>query len=488
MALVELAPENRNLIDGELVDASNGNTFENVNPATEEVLGTVADGTKDDMERAVAVARRTFDESDWSKDPAFRQKCLRQLYEGLLEEKEQFRSIVVREVGAPVSTTPFMQIDEPIEMVSYWADLAGSYEYEKAMSDVPFLGRPQRRILRREPVGVVGAITPWNVPFYLNLTKIASAIGAGNTCVLKPAPDTPWSGTHIGKVIAEKTDIPAGVIQIVASSDHSVGEVLSTDPRIDAVSFTGSTETGRRIMACAAETVKKVFLELGGKSATIVLDDADFAGVCPGAAMTCIHGGQGCAIATRWLVPRARYDEAIQLIKTAFEGWNYGDPTNPANLQGPQVSRLQQERVLSFIEKGKAEGARCLVGGGKPEGKGFFVEPTLFVDVDPKMTIAQEEIFGPVLCVIPYDDDADAVRIANDSKYGLSGVIQGGDEARSLRVARQIRTGTLAVNGGQWFHVDTPFGGYKQSGVGRENGVMGFEELLETKVIALPRR
>lgn len=486
MALVELAPENRNLIDGELVDASNGNTFENVNPATEEVLGTVADGTKDDMERAVAVARRTFDESSWSGDPAFRQKCLGQLYEGLLEEKEQFRSIVVHEAGAPVSTTPFMQVDEPIEMVAYWAELAGSYEYESAMSDVPFLGRPQRRILRREPVGVVGAITPWNVPFYLNLTKIASAIGAGNTCVLKPAPDTPWSGTHIGRVIAEKTDIPPGVIQIVASSDHSVGEVLSTDARIDAVSFTGSTQTGRRIMACAAETVKKVFLELGGKSATIVLDDADFGSVCPGAAMTCIHGGQGCAIATRWLVPRARYDEAIDLMRTAFEGWNYGDPTNPANLQGPQVSRLQQERVLSFIEKGKAEGARCLVGGGKPEGKGFFVEPTLFVDVDPKMAIAQEEIFGPVLCVIPYDDDADAIRIANDSIYGLSGVIQGGDEVRSLEVARQIRTGTLAVNGGQWFHVDTPFGGYKQSGVGRENGVMGFEELLETKVIALP--
>ena len=198
------------------------------------------------------------------------------------------------------------------------------------------------------------------------------------------------------------------------------------------------------------------------------------------------HGGQGCAIATRWLVPRTRYEEAIELMKRAFEGWNYGDPTNPANLQGPQVSRQQQERVLSYIEKGKAEGARCLVGGGKPEGKGFFVEPTLFVDVDPKMTIAQEEIFGPVLCVIPYENDADAIRIANDSEYGLSGGIQGGDEARALRVARQIRTGTLAVNGGQWFHVDTPFGGYKQSGVGRENGVMGFEELMETKVIALP--
>ncbi len=486
MGLVELAAENRNLIDGELVPASNGNRFENLNPSTEEVLGTAADGTKDDMERAVAAARRTFDESSWADDPAFRQKCLRQLYEGLLEEKEQFRSIVVHEAGAPVSSTPFMHIDEPIEMVAYWADLAGHYDYETAMSDVPFLGRPQRRILRREPVGVVGAITPWNVPFYLNLAKIAPAIGAGNTCVLKPAPDTPWSGTHIGRVIAEKTDIPAGVVQIVASSDHLVGEVLSTDPRIDAVSFTGSTRTGRRVMACAAETVKKVFLELGGKSATIVLDDADLEKICPLAAMTCIHGGQGCAIATRWLVPRARYDEAISLMKAAFEGWNYGDPKNPANLQGPQVSRQQQERVLSYIETGIAEGARCLVGGGKPEGLGFFVEPTLFVDVDPGMTIAREEIFGPVLCVIPYEDEDDAIRIANDSEYGLSGVIHGGDEARSLRVARRIRTGTLSVNGGQWFHVDTPFGGYKQSGVGRENGVMGFEELLETKVIALP--
>ncbi len=488
MALVTLAAESRNLIDGELVDASNGKTFENLNPATEEILGTTADATPDDMERAVAAARRAFDESDWSVDPAFRQKCLRQLHQGLLEEKEQFRSIVVHEAGAPVSTTPFMQIDESIEMVAYWADLAGRYEYETEMSEVMFLGRPQRRILRREPIGVVGAITPWNVPFYLNLTKIAAALAAGNTCVLKPAPDTPWSGTHIGKVIAERTEIPAGVVQIVASSDHAIGEILSTDSRVDAVSFTGSTQTGRRIMACAAETIKKVFLELGGKSATIVLDDADFAKVCPAAAMTCIHGGQGCAIATRWLVPRSRYDEAVALIKTAFEAWNYGDPTNPKNLQGPQVSRRQQERVLAFIEQGKAEGARCLVGGGKPEGKGFYVEPTLFVDVDPQMTIAQEEIFGPVLCVIPYEDDADAIRIANDSKYGLSGGVQGGEEKRSLDVARRIRTGTLAVNGGQWFHVDTPFGGYKQSGVGRENGVMGFEELLESKVIALPGR
>ena len=488
MALAALAPETRNLIDGERVAASNGNTFENVSPSTEEVLGPVADGTKDDMERAVASARRSFDESSWSEDPAFRQKCLRQLYEGLVEEKEQFRSIVVHEAGAPVSLTSYMHVDDPIEMMAYWAELAGRYEYESEMSEVSFLGMPQRRLLRREPVGVVGAITPWNVPFYLNLAKIGASLAAGNTCVLKPAPDTPWSGTHIGKVISEKTEIPAGVISIVASSDHLVGEVLSTDSRIDAVSFTGSTATGRRIMACSAETVKKVFLELGGKSAMIVLDDADVSSVCPGAAMTCVHGGQGCAITTRWLIPRSRYAEAVEAMKAAFEGWSYGDPTDPANLQGPQVSRIQQERVLSYIEKGKAEGARCLVGGGRPEGKGYFVEPTLFVDVDPHSTIAREEIFGPVLCVIPYEDDDDAVRIANDSIYGLSGGVISADEERALRVARRVRTGTLSVNGAQWFNVDTPFGGYKQSGIGRENGVMGFEELLETKVIALPAR
>ena len=488
MTLAALAPETRSLIDGELVVAGGGRTFDNVSPATEEVLGATPDAGADDLDRALAAARRSFDESAWSVDPAFRARCLRQLHEGLVEEKEQLRSIVVHEAGAPVSSTPFMQVDDPIAMVAHWAELTERYAYESEMTDIRFLGRPQRRILRREPFGVVAAITPWNVPLYLNLAKIAPTIGAGNVCILKPAPDTPWSATHLGRVIAEKTDIPAGIVQIVASSDHALGEQLTTDERVDAVSFTGSTATGRRIMACASATLKKVFLELGGKSATILLDDADFERVCPTAAMTCIHGGQGCAISTRWLVPRSRQDEAIERIRTAFEGWRYGDPTDPANLQGPQVSRRQQERVLDYVAKGKAEGARCLVGGGRPEHKGFYVEPTLFVDVESRMTIAQEEIFGPVLCVLAYDDDDDAVRIANDSRYGLSGAIFGGDEARAMAVARRIRTGTLAVNGGQWFHVDTPFGGYKQSGIGRENGTMGFEELLETKVIALPSR
>lgn len=490
MALSPLAPETRNLIDGALCDASNGNTFDNLNPATGEVLGQAADGTKDDMLRAVEVARRAFDETDWSLDHAFRKKCLHQLYEGMLEEKEQLRSIVVHEAGAPLSLTSYMHVDDPIEMMRYWADLAGSYEYETRMKDVPFLGRDQGRLLRREPAGVVGAITPWNVPLYLNIAKIGPTLAAGCTTVLKPAPDTPWSATHLGKIIAEKTDIPAGVLNIVSSADHLTGEILSSDPRIDVVTFTGSTATGRRIMECAAPTVKQVFLELGGKSASIVLDDVDLAAVLPMAAMTCVHGGQGCAITTRWLVPRSRYDEAKEILKAAFEGWNYGDPQNPANLQGPQISKRQQQRVLEYIEKGKQEGATCLVGGGLPEGdlgeKGAFVQPTLFVDVDPASTIAQEEIFGPVLCVIPYEDDDDAVRIANDSEYGLSGAIQTNDIQRGVDMARRIRTGTISVGGAQWFHVDTPFGGYKQSGIGRENGVMGFEEFLETKVIAIP--
>lgn len=490
MPLIPLAPETRNLIDGELAEAGNGNTFENLNPTDGSVLGTCADGTKDDMQRAIASARRAFDESGWSEDPEFRSKCLRQLHEGLVEEKEQLRSIVVHEAGAPVSLTSYMQIDGPIEMLSYWADLAGSYEYERRISDIPFLGQQHGRIARREAAGVVGAITPWNVPLYLNIAKIGPALASGCTMVLKPAPDTPWSATHIGKVVVERTEIPPGVLNIVASSDHLTGEMLSTDPRIDVVTFTGSTATGRRIMECAAPTVKKIFLELGGKSANIVLDDADFEAVLPFAAMTCVHAGQGCAITTRLLVPRKRHDEAIDLLTRAFENWNYGDPTDPANLQGPQVSKRQQERVLAYIEQGVEEGARLVVGGGKPKGdlgeRGCFVEPTLFANVDPASTIAQEEIFGPVLCVIPYEDDDDAVRIANDSQYGLSGSIQTNDVARGVAMARRIRTGTIGVAGAQWFHVDTPFGGYKQSGLGRENGVMGFEEYLESKIIAVP--
>ena len=485
MSLEALAPETRNFIDGKLVESSAGGRFENINPANGESIGTCADGTSADMETAIAAARRAFDETNWSTDKELRAKCLRQIHEGLVNETEQLRAIVTAEAGAPVALSSFMQIDGPIEHMAYWAEKAANFEAESEMSDIPFFGQQNRRILRREAVGVVGAITPWNVPLYLNIAKIGPALASGCTAILKPAPDTPWSATHLGKILAQ-TDLPAGVLNIVASSDHMVGEALSTDPRIDLVTFTGSTATGKRIMSCAADTVKKVFLELGGKSASIVLEDANFDAVLPQAAMTCVHGGQGCAITTRWLVPHSRYEEALGLLEKAFSGWNFGDPTDPGNMQGPQVSKRQQERVLAYIEKGKAEGARLVCGGEAGPGPGFYVQPTLFADVDPASTIAQEEIFGPVCCVIPFDDDDDAVRIANNSVYGLSGAIHSGSEQRALDVARRIQTGTIALNGGQWFHVDTPFGGYKQSGLGRENGQMGFEEYLETKVMSLP--
>jgi aldehyde dehydrogenase (NAD+) len=490
MALATLNPETRNLIGGKLVPASNGATFDNVNPATEEVLGTCADGTKDDMNAAIAAARRAFDESDWSTNAAFRRKCLTQLAEALKAAKEELRAIVVAEAGSPVLLTYAVQCDTYVDAMPYWADLAGSYVYEKPMRDISFMGQPQRRILRREATGVVGAITPWNFPLYLNLCKLGPALAAGNSVVIKPAPDTPWSATTLGRIIAERTEIPPGVVNVVASSDHLVGEMLSTDPRVDLVTFTGSTATGRRVMECASATVKKVFLELGGKSATIMLDDVDLQKVLAGIGMICTHAGQGCAITTRLLLPRSRYAEGVAIAKASFENLAYGDPTNPAHLMGPVVSRKQHQRVLSYIEKGKREGARLVTGGGVPKHltKGFYVEPTLFADVDPDATIAQEEIFGPVLVVIPYEDDDDAVRIANNSIYGLSGAVTSASEERALAVARRIRTGTLSVNGGMWFDIDTPFGGYRQSGVGRENGVMGFEEYLETKVIGLPAK
>ena len=485
----DLNGESRNLIDGELGAASSGATFDNINPATEEVIGQVADGSPQDMDRAIGAARRAFDETDWSTNHTFRKKCLEQLNAALKEAREELRQIVVAEAGSPILITYQVQVDNYIDAMPYWSDLTTGFEYESRMSDVDFMGQKQGRIMRREPLGVVGAITPWNFPLYLNLAKVGPALAAGNSVILKPAPDTPWSATNLGRLIAEKTDIPAGVVNIVASSDHGVGAMLSRDPRVDLVTFTGSTATGRNVMEGASSTVKKIFLELGGKSATIVLDDVEIDRVAPMAGISvCTHAGQGCAIPTRVLLPEKSYAEGVEKIAAAMKGVNYGDPLDPGNLMGPVVSRKQQERVLAYIEKGIEEGARVVLGGGKPAHleKGFFVEPTLLADVDPDATVAQEEIFGPVLCAIPYKDEQDAIRIANNSIYGLSGAIWSGSTERALSVARQIRTGTMSVNGAQWFHVDTPFGGYRQSGVGRENGVAGFEEYLETKIIAVP--
>lgn len=481
--------EARMLIDGELVEAASGATYPNVNPATEEVIGAVADGGAADTERAIAAARRAFDETEWSTDRDLRKRVLRQLHEALSKERENLRGQIVAEVGAPLMLTYAVQMDSTIDDMEWDIECIDRIEWEYDLPVHEFFGMRSARRVLREPIGVVGAITPWNFPFMLNLAKLVPGLAAGNAVILKPAPDTPWSATFIGKLVAEYTDMPPGIFQVVTSGDPATaGEMLTADPRVDMISFTGSTAVGKRIMANGAETLKRVFLELGGKSANIVLDDADLAAQCGSGAMICIHGGQGCAITTRMLLPRSRYDEGVELLKVAFENWKYGDPTDAENLQGPLINARQRDRVLGLIEQGKAEGARCLVGGGRPAHleKGYYVEPTLFVDVDPDSTVAQEEIFGPVLAVIPYEDDDDAVRIANNSKYGLSGAVNGGDLERAYGIAKRIRTGTVAVNGGQWFGPDSPFGGYKQSGLGREHGIAGFEEYLETKTLGLP--
>jgi aldehyde dehydrogenase (NAD+) len=487
--MVDFDAEARLLIDGKLADAASGATFANVNPATEEVIGHVADAGAADMDRAIGAARRAFDTTDWSTNRSLRRRSLQQLKDALDRERETLRAQIVAEVGTPIILTHAIQLDSCIDDLQWDIDLIDSYEWEQDLPINEFMGMRSARRIFKEPVGVVGAITPWNFPFMLNLSKLGPALAAGNTVVLKPAPDTPWSATFIGRIAAEHTDLPPGVLNIVAAGDKAeVGEVLTGDPRVDMISFTGSSTTGKRIMARGADSLKKVFLELGGKSASIVLDDADFASVVPSGSMTCMHGGQGCAITTRMLLPASRYDEGVEMLKAAFEGFPYGDPTDPANLMGPLINARQRERVLHYIEQGKAEGARLVVGGGVPArfAKGYFVEPTLFVDVDPDSTIAQEEIFGPVLAVLRYEDDDDAVRIANNSRYGLSGAVSGGSLDRALAVATRIRTGTIAVNGGQWFGADSPFGGYKESGIGREHGIAGFEEYLELKTIGLP--
>ena len=484
-----LVGETRMLIGGELVEAASGKRFDNINPATEEILGEAADGSVEDMQRAIAAARDAFDTTDWATNRELRKRCLTQLAEALDSEREQMRAELVAEVGCPVISTYGPQLDAPMAEYLQWcvAEI-DSFTWERDLPISHAFGSTSWRKVVKEPIGVVGAIVPWNFPFEVTISKVAPALATGNTVVLKPAPDTPWNATRLGRLIAEKTDFPAGVFNVVPSSDHLVGEELVLDRRVDMISFTGSTATGRRIMEKGAPTLKRLFLELGGKSAHIVLDDADFSAVMPFASMICFHSGQACASPTRMLVPRSRYDEAIELMTPGFNSVAYGDPTRTDVIQGPVISAKQRDRVLGYIEKGVAEGARLVTGGGRPasEPKGWFVEPTLFADVDNSMTIAREEIFGPVLAVIPYDGDDDAVRIANDSDYGLSGAVTSASEERAVAIARRLRTGTVSVNGGIYYGPDAPFGGYKASGVGRQNGREGFEQHLETKTIAGP--
>ena len=473
-------------IDGKLVPGGSGR-YPTINPATEEVLGTAADGDAADMERAIGAARRAFDTTDWSTDTELRVRCIRQLRDAMKANIEELRELTIAEVGAPRMLTAMAQLEGPVDDLSFSADTAETYEWRQDLGVASPMGIKTRRTIAREAVGVVGAITPWNFPHQINLAKLGPALAAGNTIVLKPAPDTPWCAAVLGELIAEHTDIPPGVVNIVTSNDHAVGALLSSDPRVDMVSFTGSTNTGRAVMAAGAATIKKVFLELGGKSAFLVLDDADLAGACSMSAFTAsMHAGQGCAITTRLVVPRTRYDEAVEAAAATMGGIKPGDPTNPGTVCGPVISERQRDRVQSYLDLAIDEGGRFACGGGSPadRDRGFFIEPTVIAGLDNTARVAREEIFGPVLTVIAHDGDDDAIRIANDSTYGLSGTVFSADPDRAQAAAARLRVGTVNVNGGVWYSADAPFGGYKQSGVGREMGLAGFEEYLELKVIA----
>ncbi len=481
--------EEQLLIDGKLTPAGGGATYENVNPATEQVLGVAADATLDDARRAITAARRAFDSTDWSRDHAFRVRCLRQLHQALLDNFEPLSQILVQEVGAPVSSMSGPQLAGPTDVVGWYADLLEGYDFVEDLGERDTFAGRHHRWIEKEAAGVVGAIAAYNYPIQLALAKLAPSLAAGCTVVLKGAPDTPWATLALGRLIADSTDIPPGVVNVLTSTDNAVGAELTTHPDVDVVSFTGSTPVGRQIMAAASATVKRVFLELGGKSAFVLLDDGDVglaAMFCSYATIS--HSGQGCAITSRLVVPRDRYDEVVDLARTTLAGVAYGDPTNPANMMGPLINARQREKVAGYVDRAVADGAEAVVGGRFPEHlpRGFFYEPTLLVHADENSAVAQDELFGPVLVVLPHDGDDDAVRVANNSIFGLSGAVVSADRERALAVARGIRAGTMSVNGGLYYGPDAPFGGYKQSGIGREMGAAGLDEFLERKTLAEP--
>lgn len=477
-------PDRRLLIDGRLVGAENGRTFPSINPANGEVIGYAPDASARDAENAVAAARRAFDQSDWSTNVGLRVRCLEQLHTALLDHSEELRELTIAEVGATRMLTEGPQLDNPINLIGYYADLLKRYSFVEDLGTVESRGQQHHRWVEREAVGVVAAIIAYNYPNQLAMAKLAPSLAAGCTIVLKAAPDTPLVTLALGELITQHTEIPAGVVNVLGSADPHVGATLTASPDVDAVTFTGSTATGRRIMAASSETLKKVFLELGGKSAMIVLDDADFASAAMMATfMITSHAGQGCALMSRVLVPHNVKDEFIEMLAQNFAVVSYGDPADENNYMGPLISEVQRDKVHGIVQRAVSAGAHLVTGGNKVD-PGFFYEPTLLTDVDPNSEIAQEEVFGPVLVVMGYDDDDDAVRIANNSIYGLSGGVFGSHD-RAVGVARRIRTGTLSINGGDYSGPDCPFGGYKQSGIGREMGTAGLEEFLERKTFAV---
>src|SRR5262245_29968685 len=481
--------EERLLVGGELVPAEGNRTYPTIDPSTGETLGEAADASVGDARRAVDSARQAFDTTGWATDHAIRAACLRQLRDGLVANQDDLRALLIADTGLPHMLTQGPGLDTPIEIVGWYADLLDKYEFREDLGVAEVRGGLHSRWVEKEPVGVVAAIVPYNYPVQITLAKLVPALAAGCTVVVKGPPQAPWITSSLGRVIAEHTDIPAGVVNVLTSASAEVGEVLVTDPMVDMVSFTGSTATGRSIMAAASATVKKVFLELGGKSAFVVMDDAqlDLAAMFAGFTI-CSHAGQGCAITTRLLVPQARLDEAVDLVAGTMAGVPYGDPTDPGTMMGPLISEAQRSKVEGYVAGAVAEGARVATGGRRPERlpAGYFYEPTLLVDVDPDAAVAQEEVFGPVLVVLPYRDDDDAVAIANNSIFGLSGAVFGTDPDRATSVARRLRAGTVSINGGMYYGPDAPFGGYKQSGIGREMGVAGLTEYLELKTLARP--
>jgi aldehyde dehydrogenase (NAD+) len=486
---VSFNPETRLYIDGRLRDPEAGRTADNINPATEEVLGQTPDAGSVDMELAIAAARRAFDTTDWSTNHEFRQHCLMQLHDALQEDKEDMRAELVAEAGAPLGMTYIAQLDWPLAEAIRWpARHISEFAWERQLDEAALMGAPYNRVVVKEPMGVVAAITPWNFPTEINSNKVGQILATGNTMVLKPAIETPWNALRWGRIIAEKTDIPAGVVNIVPTSDNDVARPLLIDPRVDMVSFTGSTAVGELIARLSAATMKRNLMELGGKSVYLLLEDADLAATVPGCIGALMHSGQGCALTTRMLVPRNRYDEAVELATATFASVTVGDPTDPANFCGPLVSAKQRDRVMEYIEVAKEQGARVTVGGGKPKGldRGYFVAPTILADVAPDHRVFQEEIFGPVITITAYDGGDDgAVEMANNSIYGLAGTVLGSSQ-RAMAVARRIRTGSVNINGAIFYGADAPFGGYKMSGIGRQNGIEGFEQHLQTKVIAYP--
>ena len=473
----------RMLIDGRLVESGGRRTFASLNPATGEVLGYAPDASVADAEAAVAAARKAFDTTDWATNVELRIRCLEQLHRALVEHRADMGQLTTDEVGATPALLAGAQYDQPVAIVRYYAELLKNYPLTEDLGNIESRGMQHHRWVEKEPAGVVAAIIAYNYPNQLALAKLAPALAAGCTVILKSAPDTPLVTLALGELIANHTDIPAGVVNVLSGAAPEVGAVLTTSPDVDLVTFTGSTPTGRAIMAAASGTLKRVFLELGGKSAAIVLDDADFNTAAMFSAFSMVtHAGQGCALTSRLLVPRKHKDEIVELIKTNFGHVRYGDPNDPKTYMGPLISEKQRDKVDAMVKRAVEAGA-TLVTGGEKKDPGYFYTPTLLADVDADSEIAQEEVFGPVLAVIAYEDDDDAVRIANNSIYGLSGAIFGGQD-RALAMARRIRTGTFSINGGNYFSPDAPFGGYKQSGIGREMGEAGLEEFMERKTFA----